>query len=68
MIFVEQVLMMSAWVLVVFLGFSFLYESLGRPSFFPEELVLPAFVSRMFGVLFSVGGLAALVWQLIRLH
>ncbi len=54
-------------VLVLFLGFDFIAESFTEESFFPDELVLPAAVTRPIGIILSIGAVAAIVWQLIRL-
>ncbi len=54
-------------VLVLFLGFDFMAESFTEKSFFPEELVLPATVTRPIGVILSIGAALAIVWQLAHL-
>ena len=54
-------------VLVLFLGFDFMAESFTDESFFPDELALPATVTRPIGIVLSIGATVAIVWQLIRL-
>ncbi|NOZ14228.1 MAG: hypothetical protein GXO69_11420 [Acidobacteria bacterium] len=54
-------------VLVLFLGFDFMAESFTDKSFFPDELALPAAVTRPIGIILSIGAALAIVWQLIRL-
>ncbi|NOY24077.1 MAG: hypothetical protein GXO70_11295 [Acidobacteria bacterium] len=54
-------------VMLLFLGFDFMVESFSEESFFPDELVLPATVTRPIGVVLSIGAALAIVWQLIHL-
>ncbi|RLE16129.1 MAG: hypothetical protein DRJ14_09135 [Acidobacteria bacterium] len=54
-------------VMVLFLGFDFMAESFSEKSFFPDELVLPATVTRPIGLVLSIGAALAIVWQLIHL-
>ncbi len=54
-------------VVVLFLGFDFMAESFSEESFFPDELVLSATVTRPIGVVLSIGAALAIVWQLIYL-
>ncbi len=54
-------------VMVLFLGFDFMAESFSEKSFFPDELVLSATVTRPIGLVLSIGAALAIVWQLIHL-
>ena len=54
-------------VMVLFLGFDFMAESFTKESFFPDELALPATVTRPIGIVLSIGATLAIVWQLIHL-
>lgn len=65
---ISSVLDFTLLAFLVFLGFSFMYESMGEYSFFPDDLVLPAAVTRPVGIVLALAGTLAFVWQLIRLH
>ena len=66
--FIAKIIEITALVLMVFVGFSFLYESFIEKSYFPDDLVISKNITRPVGIIVSTAGVIAIVVRLVTYH